>query len=939
MSEQASTIGQKSHTKTIKKVAFAEIALKRLRSRLPGSSLSRRDELSSISISDPEQLEEEQLVGDACVDSKSGKSTESEVRINSRSKFNRTREPGISISVASVWPSEKQSRKIERKTLEDITRAPEQAITLFAFRLAILETAARGAGALTFFWATVVLLGGFSSYVSTTDFWVVACLLLTEGSRIFLLSNELEWQQASSRASLYAFGSRLAHKSNRVVTGIIHHSPGYSSTDERSAWFTHTGVVPIYGSPPSHVASPEVPLAIQQSKRVQRIAAGLVSKPAQRTWSASMLPLLPYTQIVSAKGMATLLYIGQLISALVCLALSLWRLVFHDFLGGGASASNDLNETVVRSLYAFYVMAFLEAFFFLVEKTYWEYKISYQGLFERVDKEAELKGECVETIRSFFYKVYSRSLAISVFAGLEMDLVSYSMELLQNDDEKEVLGSSRILKTFVERQHASHGDTLRRIGIKPGAIDRLVEMLAWHHQDEEEVRLNSAAIVKALVSSTRNGSRVIAVSGSLENIMSLIQWDDVDRILHAEGMSATIQPLKINILRNYGLSILKSLALDHANCRRIGETRGLLAKLVDFIDIHRPWIRTPEGAKTIRQSLQLLNLLASTAGNSGSILRPAITNVVSAIPHLRDILHSRVTKTSKDLHELAVDVLKHLALDETSRKVIGSTGGVISNLMLLFTRRSLHQMPFQHRYSSHDDSSTKEAAVKEEVNLAKKAGTVLMRLALQSEENCHRILRTRFSDPSLRACTVLLRILQLEENEDLSTHAAGILRATFINMSLSTKAEVSRESKFLLNRAILCKSCRVQEAVLGLAIALRCLSDEEFTSLFETQTVNRTQLVDRLMVCLSHAPSTTKRPKTRRYALELIFILLSRDNEAFKPLFAEKDLSSTLLTVLDNISDVENYLLFSGGMGLTRHNVDMESLVLKVFQIFDADNR
>jgi hypothetical protein len=51
-----------------------------------------------------------------------------------------------------------------------------------------------------------------------------------------------------------------------------------------------------------------------------------------------------------------------------------------------------------------------------------------------------------------------------------MDLVSYSMELLQSDDGTEVLGGSRILKTFVDRQHAFHGDTLRRIGIKPGQL-------------------------------------------------------------------------------------------------------------------------------------------------------------------------------------------------------------------------------------------------------------------------------------------------------------------------------------------------------------------------------------------------------------------------------------------------------------------------------------
>lgn len=67
------------------------------------------------------------------------------------------------------------------------------------------------------------------------------------------------------------------------------------------------------------------------------------------------------------------------------------------------------------------------------------------------------------------------------------------------------------------------------------AIDRLVEMLAWHHGDEKEIRLNSAAIVMALASSTQNGSRIIAVSGSLENIMSLIKSDEVDGPLHAEG--------------------------------------------------------------------------------------------------------------------------------------------------------------------------------------------------------------------------------------------------------------------------------------------------------------------------------------------------------------------------------------------------------------------
>jgi hypothetical protein len=51
--------------------------------------------------------------------------------------------------------------------------------------------------------------------------------------------------------------------------------------------------------------------AAQTLKQAQQIAATLRSKSAKRTWSASGLPLLFYTKNISAKGMATFLYVGQ----------------------------------------------------------------------------------------------------------------------------------------------------------------------------------------------------------------------------------------------------------------------------------------------------------------------------------------------------------------------------------------------------------------------------------------------------------------------------------------------------------------------------------------------------------------------------------------------------------------------------------------------------
>lgn len=217
--------------------------------------------------------------------------------------------------------------------------------------------------------------------------------------------------------------------------------------------------------------------------------------------------------------------------------------------------------------------------------------------------------------------------------------------------------------------------------------------------------------------------------------------------------------------------------------------------------------------------------------------------------------------------------------------------------------------------------------------LAQKAGEVPVRLALQSKENCDRILRTRFIGTISSACTVLLEILQDEEDKESSIHAAGILRNSYTHMSTSMQTEVSKQSEFFLNSVITCPSEK-REAALGMTKALRVLSDNEFAALFESQRVDRGKLVDCLMKCLKHAPSSARTPKIRRYALELIMILLNRD-EQFKLAFSSKDLPSTLVIMLDNISDVENYLLLFGGMGLTRHKVAMESLVLKVAALFD----
>lgn len=91
-------------------------------------------------------------------------------------------------------PQPEPSDPTPRRRRDGDFRAPEKKLTLFALRLAVLEKAASGLGTLAFIWATVVLLGGFATSLLPKDFWYVTIILVSEGTRIFSRSHELEWQ-------------------------------------------------------------------------------------------------------------------------------------------------------------------------------------------------------------------------------------------------------------------------------------------------------------------------------------------------------------------------------------------------------------------------------------------------------------------------------------------------------------------------------------------------------------------------------------------------------------------------------------------------------------------------------------------------------------------------------------------------------------------------
>lgn len=599
--------------------------------------------------------------------------------------------------------------------------APEKKLTLFALRLAILEKAATGLGTLGFIWATVVLLGGFAITLDKTDFWFITIILLIEGTRIFSRSHELEWQhQATWSIADAGINSFRALRSVKGIFQLI------SPAQKRR----------------------------QSTREVNEISEGIPGRWDQRrtptrTWITSDVPLLPYAPwVFLSRNVSKLLYWLQLSSAIACVVLSSMKLIKHNY--GDIQKGDTDKRNRQSALNIFYSLALAEALLFLMEKTFWEWKVIVCKLLEEVNKECELGPSGMISVKRFFYDAYSRCVNGSIFDGLKMDMVNFSMELLGSSSPDEQLIGARILCQFAKSEQYS-GDTMKKIGINLPVIERLVEMLNWKDPEEEEIRKSAAEILSKLTSKKQNSLRVTGISGALESISSLLE---VSR--SGNGAADEIREKKIShdhpdygfwTFNHLGLLILKKLARDHDNCGKIGNTRGLLPKIIDLSHVESRWLKDKNVATTqiltVKRSLQVVKMLASTTGTTGKHLRREISEVVFTICNIRDILkHGEKHPT---LQKLGIEILTCLAFQEDATERIGETGGVLKELFNIFFKQA---MPENQNH----------------VRIA--AGEALAMLVFESRCNCYRVLKLG----------VLEKLVEALEVPLLRVNAARILR-------------------------------------------------------------------------------------------------------------------------------------------------------------------
>ncbi|KAK2969355.1 hypothetical protein RJ640_028844, partial [Escallonia rubra] len=178
---------------------------------------------------------------------------------------------------------------------------------------------------------------------------------------------------------------------------------------------------------------------------------------------------------------------------------------------------------------------------------------------------------------------------------------------------------------------------------------------------------------------------------------------------------------------NLGLRILKKLSRDHGSCGKIGNPRGLLPKIINFTYADERLLKgertTPTQILTVKRSLQVLKMLASTRGTTGKQLRKEISKVVFTISNIRGMLQHGEKHLMLQL--LGIEILTSLAVEEDGRELIGCTGNVIKELFNIYWKQEVPAGP-------------------EHLNRVKvAAGEALSTLTLASTSNCHRILKLK----------------------------------------------------------------------------------------------------------------------------------------------------------------------------------------------------
>ncbi|CAL5034756.1 unnamed protein product [Urochloa decumbens] len=720
---------------------------------------------------------------------------------------------------------------------------PEERLNIAILRAAILWKVMNGFGTLAFVWATVVLLGGFATLITQRDFWFVTTISFIQAVGIFG-ANEDPTNQFALRVSE---GLTV----NERLLGCL----------EQDIWQRHRE--------PMH-------LTVTQQELMK-------SLHCCRTCLGGLL--------------LTAFSLAKLAAVTVLFILSSMRLSKQDYVD--PMFRGDLeHKNIRRSLNMFYGLVLAQGICYLcsilnplipeVLKVSSRYKLGISGRNALVNR--------------YLNDNYESCIRGNVRAALNMDLVSYAMELVTSNSATDQLLGVRtiddVLSVGLYRKLA-----LASIRASPETLEKLFKMLALN----EETRGPAASIVLDL-----------APCIMVESVPGMIELTSV---LLDERSSGN------NELAWFGLSILEELMVNNpSNCLHATEVGNLLSKVIGLTNWYSHGHgRTAEDLmlemphnlvekEILKKSLRVIHKLVATDIEAAKVLKRDTAENIQFLSNDRMITE----------HVEAIRIVACCTLDEEAREQIGNYPEIIKALKTcLFSDQVKHSAAAAEALVLLTmDNKRNVVAILEEIDSKETMQQVVNMLFVA--DGGHRTSMAAKLLHNFRACSGTDYLDQNNMMDIIDKAMPEVLKAIKMRVNRLEKSANTSQNSSNGNFAKLNieEEGKVLESFIGLSVQIcDSLNSCDFAKKHENgshPTID--MLVQKLKQILEmYCSPTTETPGIRRVTIELM-IWIMQSNKRNIESFRRFNVATKLEEVARAARKLESFRLFYSGLGVARYS-------------------
>ncbi|KAL6857016.1 hypothetical protein ACP4OV_018398 [Aristida adscensionis] len=361
-----------------------------------------------------------------------------------------------------------------------------------------------------------------------------------------------------------------------------------------------------------------------------------------------------------------------------------------------------------------------------------------------------------------------------------------------------------------------------------------------------------------------------------------------------------------------GMQILERLARDPDNCIEIVKDAKIITEITRLINSYHTTNNENSGVSVKQKQQQeimicscskLVKNLANTRGKTGATLCRELWKNCSLLYIMQIMFHLEPQEVEA--------IIAKLALDEVARQEIGSTQGIIGNLMHAFLVPEPNVRP-----GSNNNNIVH--------SLRMAAGKALVNLTIMSEDNCWAILDEPLTndlidmmldDGFIYVAANLLHNLCAEHSRDKLIGLAG------------AKEHLESAMPRVMGH-IMDKQGEQLEAVLCVASQIGYLIPERFAQVLESDTY-QASLVQKLVGTLNaNMRPCSEYRRMRRVLIEMV-ISIVKLCPGYIDLFIQQGVMDALDMVKRTPSRLEKYRVFLDDEGIVVESLTMGDLVDK----------